>query len=106
MRIEVDRGHLTVIRCDRCDRAVNLNDERDHFHFEQCGGCRKYKRIDTDWGWCKNQESVYCRRLMFGLDTCSRWVEGKWSQRRLCGERAQLGHVAVRRVRRHFVAAE
>jgi hypothetical protein len=79
MRIEVDRGLLTVIWCDRCGRAVNLNDECDHFHIEQCGGCRKYKKIDTDWGWCKNHQSIYCGRLMFEHGTCSKWVEGKWS---------------------------
>ena len=45
---------------------------------EQCGGCRKYKKLDTDWGWCKNHESVYCGRLMFEHDTCSKWVEGSW----------------------------
>lgn len=79
MQIEVDRGHLTVIWCDRCGRVVNLNDERDHWHQEQCGECRKYKKIDSDWGWCKNHDSVYCGRLMFEHDTCSKWIEGKWS---------------------------
>jgi hypothetical protein len=79
MRIEVDHGHLLVNWCDRCGRAVNLNDERDHWHEEQCGGCRKYQKIHTDWGWCKNHDSVYCGRLLFEHDTCSRWVGGKWS---------------------------
>ncbi len=69
---------LTVHWCDRCGRAVNENDERDHFHAEQCGCCKKYKRMDTDWGYCRNRESVYGGRLMFEHDTCSKWVEGKW----------------------------
>ena len=30
--------------------------ERDHFHIEQCGGCRKFRKIDTDWGWCRNHD--------------------------------------------------
>ncbi|PQO41841.1 hypothetical protein C5Y96_00265 [Blastopirellula marina] len=76
---QTDRAHLTVIWCDRCSRAVNTNDERDHFHAEQCGGCRKFKRVDTDWGWCRNHESVYCGRLMFEHDTCSQWLEGTWA---------------------------
>jgi hypothetical protein len=79
MRIEVERGHLTVIWCDRCGRAVNTHDERDHWHAEQCGACRKYQKINTDWGWCKHHDSVYCGRLMFEHDTCAQWVEGKWS---------------------------
>ena len=74
----LDRARQTVVWCDRCRRAVNEHDERDHFHSEQCGGCRKYKAVDGDWGWCKNHHSVYCGRLMFEHDTCSRWVEGKW----------------------------
>ena len=77
-KIELEQAHQTVIWCDRCKRAINLNDERNHFHIEQCGGCRKYKRVDTDWGWCKNHASVYCGRLMFEHDTCSAYVEGKW----------------------------
>jgi hypothetical protein len=79
MRIEVDRGHLPVIWCDRCNRAVNCNDEQTHFHIEQCGGCREYKKHDSDWGWCENPESVYCGRLMFEHDTCSKWIKGRWA---------------------------
>jgi hypothetical protein len=78
MRNEIDRALQTVIWCDRCKRVINLNDERDHFHGEQCGGCRKYKRVDSDWGWCKNHASVYCGRLMFEHDTCSAFVPGEW----------------------------
>lgn len=77
MRPAVDRAFLTVIWCDRCGRAVNQHDERDHFHIEQCGGCRKYDQVDTDWGWCRNHASVYCGRLVFEHDTCSQWLEGK-----------------------------
>lgn len=75
-----DQKHAlqTVIWCDRCARAVNQNDERDHWHEEQCGGCRKFKRVDADWGWCKNDTSIYCGRLQFEHDTCSQWVQGKW----------------------------
>ena len=71
------KAHLGVIWCDRCNRAINLNDERNHFHEEQCGRCRKCKRINADWGYCKNRDSVYCGRLMFEHDTCSKWLEGK-----------------------------
>ena len=70
-------AHLTVIWCDRCHRAVNTNDEKDHFHAEQCLLCAKFKPIDVDWGWCRNHESVYCGRLMFEHDTCSKWMQGK-----------------------------
>jgi hypothetical protein len=69
---------LVVIWCDRCNRAVNTHDEREHFHGEQCGGCKKYRRVDSDWGHCANHESIYCGRLMFEHDTCSKWVEGRW----------------------------
>ncbi len=79
MQIEVDRGHLTVIWCDRCGRSVNTADELRHWHMEQCGGCKKYQKLNSDWGWCKHDESVYCGRLMFEHDTCSQWLEGKWS---------------------------
>ena len=76
-------GRLTVIWCDRCGRTVNQNDERDHYHDEQCGGCMKYWRSTqtpepADWGYCRNHESVYCGRLMNEHDTCSKWVAGKW----------------------------
>ena len=77
-KLQLDRARLTVFWCDRCGRAVNSNDERDHYHIEQCGGCRKFRKIDTDWGWCVNHESVYCGRPMFEHDTCSKYVEGKW----------------------------
>lgn len=50
MTIELPQAHLTVIWCDRCKRAINTNDDREHFHAEQCGGCRKYERIDSDCG--------------------------------------------------------
>ena len=49
---------LTVFWCDRCNRAINQNEE-DHFHAEQCGSCKKFLQIDADWGYCKSQESVY-----------------------------------------------
>jgi hypothetical protein len=69
---------LTVFWCDRCNRSINANEERDHFHDEQCGGCRKFKSIDSDFGYCRSLDSVYGGRLMFEHDTCSKWVEGKW----------------------------
>ncbi len=68
---------LTVIWCDRCARAVNTNEEC-HFHAEQCGCCRMFRRIDTDWGWCKQRQSPYCGRRVFEHDTCASWVEGRW----------------------------
>lgn len=71
-------GNLHVIYCDRCTRAVNVNDEREHHHAEQCGGCRHYKRLDTDWGHCRQRQSVYCGRVMFEHDTCSKWEAGEW----------------------------
>lgn len=67
-------SRLTVFWCDRCGRAINSNDERDHFHFEQCGGCKKFKAIDSDYGYCRSHESVYSVRRMFEHDTCSKWV--------------------------------
>jgi ribosomal protein S27AE len=76
--IDLEQARLSVIWCDRCGRSVNRADEKDHFHREQCGGCRKYKKINTDWGWCKNLESVYCGRPMFEHDTCSKFIEGEW----------------------------
>lgn len=75
---ETSPALLTVFWCDRCGRAVNRNDEPDHFHFEQCGGCLKFKRVDGDHGYCRNQTSVYCGRRMSEHDTCSKWVEGEW----------------------------
>ncbi len=71
-------GNLWVIWCDRCHRAVNTHDEPEHHHPEQCGGCRKFRRQDADWGYCTHQFSVYCGRLMFEHDTCSQWLEGEW----------------------------
>jgi hypothetical protein len=69
---------LTIFWCDRCGRAINRNEEKDHFHPEQCGGCKKFKRIDSDWGYCRSHTSVYGGRLMFERDTCSKRVEGEW----------------------------
>ncbi len=65
---------LTIFWCDRCGRAINRNEEKDHFHCEQCGGCKKFKAIDSDWGYCQSHTSVYSGRLMFEHDTCSKWV--------------------------------
>jgi len=62
--------------CDRCQRF--FADSEDHFHYEQCGGCRRFKAIDGDWGYCRSHESVYASRLMFEHDTCSKWEEGGW----------------------------
>jgi hypothetical protein len=76
--LRLDRDRRNVFWCDRCGRVVNSNDEREHFHIEQCGACRKFRKIDKDWGWCVNRESVYCGRPMFEHDTCSKYVEGKW----------------------------
>jgi hypothetical protein len=69
---------LTVFWCDRCGRIVNSNAEPDHFHFEQCGGCKTFKPADGDFGYCKSRESVYSGRKIFEHDTCSKWVEGEW----------------------------
>ena len=69
---------LTVFWCDRCSRAVNSNEEREHFHEEQCGGCLKFKRVDSDWGYCRSHVSVYGGRRMFEHDTCSQWEQGSW----------------------------
>jgi len=69
--------HLTIFWCDRCNRAINSNEE-DHYHDEQCGGCKKFKRVDHDFGYCSSHESVYSGRKTFEHDTCSKWVEGKW----------------------------
>ena len=71
-------AHLTIFWCDRCGRAINQNEDREHHHPEQCGGCQKYRRMDTDWGYCASHVSVYAGRLMFEHDTCSQWVEGSW----------------------------
>ena len=79
INIKLDRAFLTVVWCDRCQRAINTNDETDHWHEEQCGGCRKFQKHDSDFGWCKNHESVYCGRLVFEHDTCSKFIQGKWS---------------------------
>lgn len=68
---------LTAFWCDRCGRAVNQNEE-SHFHKEQCGNCRMFKRIDSDWGYCRSHESVYGGREMFEHATCSKWLQGKW----------------------------
>jgi hypothetical protein len=68
--------NLTVLWCDRCGRSINRNDEREHFHIEQSLHCVKYRKIDTDWGWCKSRESVYGGRIMFEHDTCSKWPRG------------------------------
>jgi len=62
--------------CDRCSRFVE--ESGDHFHHEQCGGCRKFKAIDGDWGYCRSHQSVYSGRLMFEHDGCSKWVEGRY----------------------------
>ena len=77
MRIEIDSVPPSLIWCDQCDRVVDRK-ETDHWHAEQCGGCVKYKKVDADWGWCENHWSVYCGRLMFEHDTCSKWIEGEW----------------------------
>jgi hypothetical protein len=77
-KVNPKTGNLFVIWCDRCGQAVNTHDERDHFHSEQCGGCRRFKRDDADRGHCTNRESVYCGRLMFEHDTRSKWLEGEW----------------------------
>jgi hypothetical protein len=69
---------LTVYWCDRCNRAINQNEDKDHFHAEQCGCCKKFRPIDSDWGYCNSHESVYSGRKMFEHDTCSKWEEGKW----------------------------
>lgn len=77
-KVNPKTGNLFVIWYDRCGRAVNANDEHDHFYLEQCGGCCKFKRVDDDWGHCTNRASVYCGRLIFEHDTCSQWLEGEW----------------------------
>jgi hypothetical protein len=69
---------LTVFWCDRCNRAINKNEDKDHFHSEQCGCCKKFRTLDTDWGYCSSHESVYGGRKMFEHDTCSKWIEGNW----------------------------
>ena len=77
-KVNPQTGNLFVIWCDRCNRVVNTNDEKEHFHAEQCGGCRKFAPINGDFGHCRNRESVYCGRVMFEHDTCSKWLPGNW----------------------------
>jgi hypothetical protein len=77
-RVHPQTGNLFVIWCDRCGRIVNQNDEPEHFHAEQCGGCRKFQQQDSDYGYCRSRTSVYCGRLLFEHDTCSQWEEGRW----------------------------
>ena len=77
-KVNPQTGNLFVIWCDRCNRVVNTNDEKEHFHAEQCGGCRKFAPINGDFGHCRNRESVYCGRVMFEHDTCSKWLSGNW----------------------------
>ena len=43
--LHLDRARLTVFWCDRCGRAVNSNDERDHFRIEECGGFAGFGRL-------------------------------------------------------------
>ncbi|QDV39279.1 hypothetical protein [Tautonia plasticadhaerens] len=69
--IQLDHARMNAYWCDRCGRVVDSDREPYHFHLEQCGGCRMFRRIDEDWGWCRNRKSVYCGRLMFEHDTCS-----------------------------------
>ena len=70
--------HLTVFWCDRCNKSINSNEDKEHYHHEQCGGCKKYRSIDSDNGYCSSHKSVYSGRKMFEHDTCSKWEEGKW----------------------------
>jgi len=44
---------LTLFCCDRCSRLIDSNEEPEHFHREQCGGCKKYKSKTGDWGFEK-----------------------------------------------------
>ncbi len=53
---ELQPVHLTLYWCDRCSRLIN-DDEDEHFHPEQCGGCRRYRRVDADWGYCSVAEA-------------------------------------------------
>jgi len=71
-------AHLTVFWCDRCDKLINTNEDKTHFHAEQCGSCKKYRQIDSDYGYCSSHKSVYAGRKMFEHDTCSKWEKGKW----------------------------
>ena len=68
---------LTVFWCDRCGHSINQNENKDHFHAEQCGGCKKFRQIDADWGYCSSHNSIYSGRQMYEHDTCSKWVERK-----------------------------
>ena len=70
-------GNLYVIWCDRCGRIVNTNDEKEHFHAEQCFHCTGFVPINSDFGHCRNRKSVYCGRAMFEHDTCSKWIHRK-----------------------------
>jgi hypothetical protein len=65
------------IWCDRCERHIAGGPSAEHWHEEQCGGCRMFKAIDADWGYCRSHESVYSGRLMFEHDTCSQWLRGE-----------------------------
>jgi hypothetical protein len=60
--LQLEKAHLTVIWCDRCGRAVNLNDEKDHFHDEQCGACRMYK----NWTWTGDSARITNRFIAAG----------------------------------------
>jgi hypothetical protein len=64
---------LGVFWCDRCARAINANDERQHQHSEQCGNCSHFLRVEGTWGYCGNRAAVYCRMILFADDTCARW---------------------------------
>ena len=62
---------------ERDIEAAILRDMESFLLFPSRPHCVKYRKIDTDWGWCKSRESVYGGRIMFEHDTCSKWVARK-----------------------------
>ena len=74
---KLDRGLAVVFWCDRCQKIIEPG--QFHHHDEQCGGCQMYDKIDSDFGFCKNRESVFLGRRMFEHDTCSKHIYGEWA---------------------------
>ena len=64
--------------CDRCEESFDKNRDLDHLHSEQCGGCQKYRELDSDWGYCASHASIYGGRKVGEHDTCTQWKKGTW----------------------------
>lgn len=55
------------------EEIENEYDETSYYAGKQCGSCKGYRELDSDYGTCFKKESIFKNRLVFEHFACKKF---------------------------------